>query len=216
MILGLSIPPHDRHLGTASEPSSPPRGHSMGGCSAPLLMLREGCTAAARAGGGGRAASHRGRLLCTEAVSSAPQPSLAVMRASSRCAGSSPWLYISSAPQSGCQRRPGRISVGRAQRWSPVPLSPPKREQSCRGGSTPASGAFLAASDRSILGDCSACLAGDAAPLRQPGPAGRIMGRAQPSRRDIEPVSHWVTVCWAVWHDMAASPGWWQLGHAHG
>lgn len=35
---------------------------------------------------------------------------------------------------------------------------------------------------------------GDAAPLQEPGPA----GRAQPSRQDVQPVSHWVSGCRAV------------------
>lgn len=93
------------------------------------------------------------------------------------------------------------------------PLSPPKESS---GGSTPVSGAFLAASGSSILGVHSASPAGDGPPLQELGPAGRIAGRAQPSRQDIQPASHWVAVCWAVWHDTAVSHGWLQLGHAPG
>ena len=73
MVPGLSIPPQDRHLGAASEPSSPPLGHSAGQGSAHLRMLQEGCTAATRAGGGGREASALGEAPA-EAVPSVPQP----------------------------------------------------------------------------------------------------------------------------------------------
>lgn len=151
MVPGLGIPPQG--LAVASEPFCPPRITAQDGALHP-----HGCCSRdvrPRQGRGWKEDS------LGAGGSSCPQKQSHRSPSLRRASANTSWVGFLQAELSGAAQFPS--------------LSP-KIQQSCRSGSTPVSGAFLAASSSSsILRDSSASPRGAAAPCL--GPAGKVAGR---------------------------------------